>query len=222
MVSHAETNQLSTDSTQLPLLVASGLSCQRGKRRLFQDLTLRVSAGTGLLVQGANGSGKTSLLRMLAGLTSPTSGQVYWNGTPIRELGDEYRSQLLYCGHLNGLKDELSAEENLMTAAALSGRAVSTTMVRSALKDVGLGRCEQLTTRVLSQGQKRRVMLARLLLDPRPLWVLDEPLTALDADAVTWLSYVIDLHLQRGGVAVLTSHQDISLTGSVQTCWLGS
>jgi heme exporter protein A len=159
---------------------------------------------------------------MLAGLTSPTSGQVYWNGTPIRQLGDEYRGQLLYCGHLNGLKDELSAEENLMTAAALSGRAVSMTMVRSALKDVGLGRCEQSTTRVLSQGQKRRVMLARLLLDPRPLWVLDEPLTALDADAVTWLSHVIDLHLQHGGVAVLTSHQDIALTGSVQTCRLGS
>lgn len=222
MANFADAVQLPSDPTQPLFLSTSGLACHRGKRRLFQDLTLHVSAGTGLIVQGANGSGKTSLLRMLAGLTPPAAGQVCWNGIPIRQLCDAYRAQLLYCGHLNGLKDELSAEENLMAAAALSGRPVSTTMVRSALQEVGLGRCEHLPSRVLSQGQKRRVMLARLLLDQRALWILDEPLTALDANAIAWLSRVIDWHLQQGGLVVMTSHQDISLTSSVQTFRLGT
>lgn len=204
------------------LLEAGNLACVRGDRRLFHDLGLQVEAGACLLVQGANGSGKTSLLRILTGLTLPAAGEVRWKGEPIQRLGDEYRNALLYCGHQNALKDELTAEENLLAAAALAGRPVDAKAVREALHQAGLAGREDLPVRVLSQGQRRRASLARLLLDHRPIWILDEPLTALDANAISWLSGVIDRHLVCGGLAVLTSHQDIPLAGRVHSRRLGT
>lgn len=203
-------------------LEAGNLACVRGERRLFHDLELQVEAGTCLLVQGANGSGKTSLLRMLIGLTLPAAGEVRWNGEPIQQLGDAYRRELLYCAHQNALKDDLTAEENLLAAAALAGRPVDAEAVREALRQAGLAGREDLPVRVLSQGQRRRASLARLLLDRRPLWILDEPLTALDTTAIQWFSGVIDRHLALGGLAVLTSHQDIPLAGSVRSMQLGA
>lgn len=203
------------------LLEAHDLECVRGERRLFKNLTLHVETGACLLVQGPNGSGKTSLLRTLAGLTPPAAGRVQWNGQLIKQMGDAYRNDLLYCGHHNALKEELSAEENLLAAAALSGKPVNTQVAREALREAGLTGRERLPVRVLSQGQRRRASLARLLLHHRPIWILDEPLTALDSHAMNWLSGLIDRHLALGGLTVLTSHQDICLENGVRTLRLG-
>lgn len=214
---------LSSPIVHMPThLEAHDVECVRGERRLFKNLALQVEAGACLLVQGANGSGKTSLLRILAGLTPPANGHVHWKGRPIKQLGDFYRNDLLYCGHHNALKDDLSAEENLLAAAALSGRPVTVEAARHALRQAGLAGRERLPVRVLSQGQRRRASLARLLLAYRPVWILDEPFTALDTHAMQWLSALIDRHLALGGLTVLTSHQDISLASGVHTLRLGS
>ncbi len=193
------------------MLEADNLECVRGDRTLFRGLSFRLDRGQYLLVQGSNGSGKTSLLRMLCGLVAPAHGTVRWRGQPIAELGDSYRRELTYCGHLSAIKEELSAAENVEVAAAVSGRPVSTTAARAMLAKAGLRRREDLPVRVLSQGQKRRVALARVLLAQSPLWLLDEPVTALDVDAVKWLAGEIDRHVEHGGLAVLTSHQDLPL-----------
>jgi heme exporter protein A len=204
------------------MLQVNKLECIRGERRLFKDLGFQVEAGSCLLVQGANGSGKTSLLRLLAGLTPVGIGEVRWNGERIERLGDAYRRALLYCGHLNAIKEELTAAENLAAALALSDQPATKDSVRDALRQAGLKGREDLPVQALSQGQKRRVNLARLLLDDSALWILDEPFTALDLNAVQWLSGVVDGHLARGGVAVMTSHQDISLAGRMQVMRLGA
>lgn len=204
------------------LLEAANLACVRGDRRLFHGLRLQVEAGASLLVQGANGSGKTSLLRMLTGLTPPAAGEIWWKGDPIRQLEDEYREALLYCGHQNALKDELTAEENLLSAAALAGRPADAEAVLEALRQAGLAGYEDVPVRVLSQGQRRRASLTKLLLDHRPIWILDEPLTALDTTAIFWLSGVLDRHLALGGLAVLTSHQELPLARRMHSMMLGS
>lgn len=200
------------------MLEALDLECVRGDRRLFKGLSFRIDAGECLLVQGANGAGKTSLLRMLCGLMAPASGEIRWQGQPMKRVADDYRSELLYCGHHNAVKEELTAEENVMTSASLAGRPVTLEAARGALGQVGLKGREELPVRVLSQGQKRRVSLSRLLLDGTRLWILDEPLTALDVNAVKWLAGVIDRHLARGGLAVLTSHQEVPLASTAVRC----
>lgn len=203
------------------MLEGVDLQAMRGERSLFKHLNFQIKAGECLFVQGENGSGKTSLLRMIAGMTPSSAGTVLWKGSPIQQLGDEYRRELLYCGHLSGLKDELSAIENLIAGASLAEDAVTTCAVREALRRSGLQDREDLPVRFLSQGQKRRVSLARLLLQPRALWILDEPLAALDAKAVRWLAGVIDAHLDSGRVAVITSHQDMSLASTPHVIRMG-
>lgn len=198
------------------MLEASNLECQRGEKRLFHGVSLRVDAGACLMVQGANGSGKTSLLRMLCGLSSPASGEIRWRGTPIKALAEEYFAELLYCGHAGAVKDELTALENAQLSATLAGTPVDAEAARAALRRFGLKGREDLPVRVLSAGQKRRVALARLVLEKRALWVLDEPLTALDKTAVTTLCELIDAHLAEGGMAVLTSHQALPLAARVE------
>lgn len=204
------------------LLKTVKLSCMRGDRWLFEDLSVEVEAGTCLLVQGDNGIGKTSLLRMLVGLTPPAKGEIRWNGTLIDEIQYEYRSNLLYYGHLQALKDELTAEENLVSAAAITGRPVAVDTVRAALAKAGLAKRDGIPVRMLSQGQRRRASLARLMWDQSPLWVLDEPLTALDARGIQWLCGVMDGHLARGGLVVVTSHQAIPLSSKVRSMRLGT
>ena len=190
------------------MLAARELSCERGGRTLFSGLDFEVGPGTLLHVQGANGSGKTSLLRMLCGLTIPASGQVFWDGNDIRELREDYASQLTYIGHHPAVKDDLSALENVRTSQLLAGQPVSREQALEALAAVGLKNQANLPSRVLSQGQRRRVALARLWLCNKPLWVLDEPYNALDADAAALLQRHIEAHLGRGGMAVLTTHQE--------------
>ena len=187
------------------------LECVRGEKSLFRDLSFRLEAGACLMVQGANGSGKTSLLRMLCGLAQPAQGEIRWGGEPIRKLAEDYRGELLYCGHAGAVKDDLTALENAQISATLAGAPVDEASARQALRQLGLKGREDLPARVLSAGQRRRVALSRLLLEKRRLWVLDEPLTALDKTAVTTLCGVIDAHLATGGMAVLTSHQDLPL-----------
>lgn len=184
----------------------------RGERKVFEGVSFELKAGQCLLVEGSNGSGKTTLLRTLVGLIPASTKTILWNGYPIRQLGDEYRRELLYSGHLVALKEELSATENLVAAIALANQSVDPSIVRDALCGSGLKGREDLPVRNLSQGQKRRVNLARLLLERRTLWVLDEPLTALDAAACQWLEGLIGKHLGDGGMAIVVSHQELALT----------
>lgn len=189
----------------------------RGERRLFDCLNFQITAGGCLSVQGENGSGKTTLLRMLAGITKPVAGTIHWKGQPLDQQSNEYHRDVLYCGHAVGLKDDLDATENLQIMAALAGVSITRADVREALRKVGLTGCESLPVHALSQGQKRRVSLTRLLLQPSVLWILDEPLTALDRAAVEWLGNAIDQHLHRGGMVVLTSHQHLPLVSTSHT-----
>ncbi len=193
------------------MLDANELECVRGTRRLFTGVSVKLAPGECLQVQGANGSGKTSLLRILCGLARPERGEVRWNGEPIGKLGDEYRAQLAFCGHSNALKEDLTPLENLHASGALYGTAAADHAVRAALDAFGVLQLEALPVRALSQGQKRRVALARLALCARKLWVLDEPLAALDARAAETLAARLDSHLANGGIAVLTSHQPVEL-----------
>ncbi len=193
------------------MLEADNLECVRGERRLFAGLGFRLEAGELLYLQGRNGAGKTSLLRMIIGLLPPEAGEIRWRGEPIRRAGESFRADLCYLGHLNAIKEELTPLENLLAAARLAGEALSEDDALDALEQVGLAGREDLACKYLSQGQKRRVALARLVKERRPLWVLDEPFVALDVAAVDWLAGLISAHLQRGGLAVMTTHQLVDI-----------
>lgn len=195
------------------MLSAQNLSCQRGERTLFAGLEFELHPGQWLHVRGENGAGKTSLLRLLAGLSRPFTGDIRWKGLPIRDTDSAYHQDLLFFGHLGALKEDLSAFENLQFANAMDGAAVNDAHILSALVRLGLKGREHLPVRVLSAGQKRRVALSRLLCRRSTLWVLDEPFTALDVKAVELLSTLINEHLTAGGMAVLTSHQTMPLPG---------
>jgi len=198
------------------MLKAIDLACVRGDRHLFANVGFSLEPGGRLHVTGENGSGKTSLLRILCGLSPPAAGEIHWQGAPIRTLGDEYRKAVLYLGHHNAIKEELTALENLRTTAALAGIAVAEEEGVGVLERVGLAGREHLPVRVLSQGQKRRVALSRLLWSPAPLWILDEPFVALDVAAVAWLAEIVGNHLDRGGMAILTSHQEVNIASGVE------
>lgn len=188
------------------------LACSRGDRHLFTDVNFEIEDGDALRIAGTNGSGKTSLLRLLCGLTSPAAGEVRWNGQNVRHAREEFCSELIYLGHANGVKDDLAAWENLQVNATLSGHAISSEQAWHALDLLGLDEVGHLPTRALSQGQRKRVALARLWLDQTPrLWILDEPFTALDRDAVGELCRRLESHLAAGGMVVFTTHQEIAL-----------
>lgn len=190
------------------LLQLQNLECQRGLRVLFTGVCADAEGGKMLRVQGANGSGKTSLLRMICGLTAPAQGQVRWRGRPIGTVREDFNRELVYIGHAPALKDDLDATENLCAALSMAGRRISARDAAQALALAGLRGRERLPARVLSQGQRRRAALARLLLSTQAmLWVLDEPFNALDEAACAWLETLVTAQLGRGGVVVLTSHQ---------------
>lgn len=202
------------------MLEADNLECVRGERRLFSGVGFRLEAGELLYLQGKNGAGKTSLLRMLIGLLPPEAGEIRWQGKPIGS--DDFRADLCYLGHLNAIKEELTPLENLLAAARLADTTLSEDDALDALEQVGLAGREDLACKYLSQGQKRRVALARLVTEKRPLWILDEPFVALDVAAVDWLAGIISGHLQRGGLAVMTTHQLVSIpAGQVRELRLG-
>jgi heme exporter protein A len=197
------------------MLEAVDLQCVRGERTLFSGLDFSLERGALLRVAGANGSGKTSLLRIVCGLTPPAHGEIRWEGTNVRALKEDYARQLVYIGHANALKDDLTARENLLITTGLAGLETSAGQASDALERFGVGMCAMLPARVLSQGQRRRVALARLALSAAiPLWVLDEPFTALDAAAVADLEALISAHAGRGGSIVLTTHQEVAIAAA--------
>jgi heme exporter protein A len=199
------------------------LECVRGSRRLFSDFSFDLQPGELLWVTGPNGSGKTSLLRIVCTLLPPDQGEVRWRGAAVRTLGEAFRAELVFLGHSAAVKDDLTGLENLHFALAQEGAPVPEAQLADALAAFGLAGREDLPARALSQGQKRRVALARLWFGAaQPLWVLDEPLTALDAHAVALVRSLLAAHLARGGLVLLTSHQEMGLAGlRVQRIRLG-
>ena len=190
-------------------LTADNLVGVRGERLLFEKLNFKCSNGTVLYLQGANGTGKTTLLRTLCGLSKPYAGSINWCGENINSLAEEYYKHVLYIGHLPGIKEDLTALENLQFSMALSGTPFHLLQATEVLKMLGLARGLNLPTRMLSQGQKRRVALARLWLQDSPFWVLDEPFTALDVAATELLKQKIETFANAGGMVIMTTHQEV-------------
>ena len=195
------------------VLEARALTCIRGERELFSGLDLQVFAGQCLHIRGENGVGKTSLLRLLTGLTSPESGEVLWSGHSIKEEASEYHNKLLFLGHRDALKEDLSAIENLRLYAAIDGITLSEQDAFASLWRFGLKGREDLPVNCLSAGQKKRVLMARMLMRGAQVWILDEPFNALDTHAVQELQDLIAEHLRGNGLVVLTSHQPLAIPG---------
>jgi heme exporter protein A len=206
------------------MLQVRQIECTRGNRRLFHDLSFRLEARQALHVRGENGSGKTSLLRMIAGLSPVEAGEVRWNDERIAARSEDYRRELVFLGHSNGLKDDLSAVENLEHALAMAGCRPGHAALRAALAQQGLGAVADLPVKLLSQGQRRRVALVRLDFSAhKPLWILDEPFSALDTAAAACVGQALAAHLRNAGVVVFTTHQEIALPGAqVQAIALGA
>jgi heme exporter protein A len=195
------------------MLEVKNLACVRGDHQLFTGLSFSLGAGELMQVQGENGSGKTTLLRTLCGFMRPEEGEILWRAQDVRELGEEFNAEMIYLGHHNAIKDELNALENLRISAGLAGCAVDDKEALAALRRMGLRRREHLPVKVLSQGQRRRVALSRLLVGKAHLWILDEPLAALDVGAVELMQELIGEHLSKGGMAIFTTHQPLQVAG---------
>ena len=191
-------------------LIARNLSIARGGRRLAADVSFTVEPGGALVVLGANGAGKTSLLRVIAGLLPLEAGTI-----ALDDAGDVSVADVChYVGHDNALKARLTARENLAFWAAMLGGAAPGATVADALAKVGLPHVADLTAEALSAGQKRRVALCRLLVAPRPLWLLDEPTTALDAASIAMLANLLAEHRAAGGMVIAATHADVALPGA--------
>ena len=201
-----------TDQHDDPRLPANNLTLERGERLLFQNLHFDAPAGTLVRLAGANGTGKTSLLRLLTGLMQPDSGQVLYKGRSIAKLKEDYARDLVYIGHMNGVKDDLSAVENVRIAARMGNIIASDDALVDALSRVGLQDFVDHLTGELSQGQRRRVALARLFVSrSKPVWILDEPFVALDAASVANLAQTIAEHVEASGVVIYTTHQECAI-----------
>ncbi|AKO45225.1 cytochrome c biogenesis heme-transporting ATPase CcmA [[Haemophilus] ducreyi] len=190
-------------------LVISHLACERGENRLFEDCHFSVSSGEWVQIEGHNGIGKTSLLRILAGLALPVAGEVLWNNLSIHKQRDEYYAELFYLGHYAGIKPELSAWENLRFYQKMQGLSLDDEALWFALDKVSLVERADLPCSYLSAGQQRRVALAKLWLTQQKLWILDEPFTAIDNHGVGDLIMHIERHCSLGGIAIFTSHQTV-------------
>jgi heme exporter protein A len=198
------------------MLEALNLGCVRGDRRLFRGLNFSVRPGEAVEVHGPNGSGKTSLLRIICGLATPADGEVRWNGTNIRRLGEEYLASIAYVAHQNGVKDELSAIENLLVSGRIAGYAPNNGELCLILEQLGLVDQRNLPTHLLSAGQRRRLALARLWASKATLWILDELWASLDDSGVRLARDLIAAHLSKGGLAIIATHQELNLNAGAR------
>jgi heme exporter protein A len=200
------------------VLAVEQLACIRGERQLFRDLNFRLAPGEALLLHGPNGSGKSSLLRLLAGFLPAAAGRVLWDGAAALEDAEAHRARLQYLGHQDAVKSQLGTADNLLFWAQLYGldAVAAATAVDAALDAAGLTRQRRLPGRYLSAGQKRRLALARLLLKPATLWLLDEPTNALDTSAIAWFGDLLATHRANGGMILLASHVAVPLPGARQ------
>lgn len=194
------------------MLKVNNLQCDRGDRALFTGISFELQKHQLMRIEGLNGSGKTTLLRTLCGLFEPEEGEILWDGTSIKKQDDSYRKNLFYLGHQNAIKMDLSVLENLRFNCKMAGESPTDEELLNALNTIGLFAYEDIPTRQLSQGQKRRVSLARLLVTDTSLWILDEPFVALDMAAVELLQKIIADHVNNGGMVILTTHQEVPLT----------
>lgn len=198
------------NTPQQPLIEVRDLTCERGERTLFTGMSFTVKAGSLVRIAGSNGAGKTTLLRLLTGLMRPAEGTILWRGVPILKAAQDFWRELCYIGHRNGVKDDLSVMENVLIDARIASLKSTPEEARRALAAVGLSDYEDVPAGQLSQGQRRRVALARLWLSESvPLWILDEPFTALDVRAVARLADLISGHVAAGGVVMLVTHQEV-------------
>jgi heme exporter protein A len=195
-------------------LHAIDIGCIRGELSLFEGVHFCLSPGEALRVTGRNGAGKSSLLRILCGLAEPSVGEVRWQDNKIQRVREQYHASLVYIGHASGIKDELLAWENLAMAATMTGGRIDMRAACEALDHFGLSHVADLPARMLSQGQRKRVALARLHLGAHRLWILDEPFNALDGQATQELREMIERHLAGGGMLVYCTHQDLVLKAS--------
>ena len=194
------------------MLAAVDLGGERGGRPLFRALRFTLQPGQVVWLRGRNGRGKTSLLRLMAGLASPAAGAVHCDGLPLPRAGTAWRERLLYIGHANALKEDLTVAESLRFLAQIQGRTCSAAALADALARLGIAALAARPVRTLSQGQRRRVALARLALpQPSSVWLLDEPFDALDDEGVRLLNALLSEHAAAGGSTLLTSHQVLTL-----------
>lgn len=194
------------------MLNVNNLQCIRGERELFSDLSFSLKNHQLMRIEGQNGSGKTTLLRTLCGLYLPEQGEILWQQISIKKQLDDFHRDLFYLGHQNAIKSDMTVIENLRFNCRLAGQNPDEKNLLQALDTIGLYAFEDFPVGQLSQGQKRRVALARLLITTSPLWILDEPFVALDAAAVELLQGIIAKHIEKGGMAILTTHQEVPLT----------
>lgn len=196
-------------NTEPALISAINLTCIREERLLFDQLTVEINAGDIVQVEGPNGSGKTSLLRILAGLSQPYEGEVFYKNHSITQSREEFHQNLLYLGHLPGVKGEMTAQENLNFNLTLHGHQITPSELEDTLSLVNLTGFEDSLASHLSAGQHRRISLARLYKSNADIWILDEPFTAIDKQGVHSLEQLFKAHIKRGGCVILTTHQDL-------------
>jgi heme exporter protein A len=196
------------------LLDVKNLFCERDERILFKHFSMQINVGEVVQIIGQNGSGKTTLLRILCGLSDAYEGDIFWQNQPINEVRNAYYQAMLYVGHLSGVKGSLTAEENLQWMVQLDS-SLNKCSIAKALKLIGLFGFEDMPCHSLSAGQQRRVGLARLYLSSAPLWILDEPFTALDKKGVTEKEALIAEHVSSGGSVILTTHHDLSIPNQI-------
>jgi len=213
---------LDSDPTKITMLETRQLECVRDDRLLFSDLSLTLSAGEILQIEGANGSGKTSLLRILCGLRLADEGEVLWQGESVSDVREDYYENMIYIGHLPCIKGDLTTLENIRSLLDTRSQSAPIEEIDVALAKVGLAGFDDVAAKALSSGQRRRILLAFLLLARAKLWIMDEPLTALDVQGVALVESMLMEHREAGGSAIFTTHHGMKLPCEMSSVTLGN